>query len=148
MNLQQANHYLKTQVQTASKEQLLLMLFDGAIRFSEQAKARIEARDFEMSYLLLVKSQRIVMELITALDAKRIEAELFQNLMSLYNFIYQKLVEANMRRRTESIDQAVGILRHLRDTWAEAIRRMEPEARAELVANTTHPHSAGLLVEG
>ena len=117
--------YLETQVRTATKEQLLLMLFDGAIRFAEQARPKMtDKQDIESAHNLLIKAQRIVMELLSALD-KTIEAELYRNLTGLYVFIYGRLVQANMQREPALLDEAIRILRMLRGTWAEAIEKTQ-----------------------
>ncbi len=121
MNKHIQNSYLKTRVHTASKDQLLLMLFDGAIRFAEQAKPALAAKDFETSCTLLCKAQRIAIELLTAIDREKMDPEIYSNLAGLYNFIFQSLSEANLLRQVEPIDDALPILRHLRDTWAMAI---------------------------
>ncbi|MDQ7780373.1 MAG: flagellar export chaperone FliS, partial [Planctomycetota bacterium] len=74
-------------MRTATKEQLLLMLFDGAIRFTDQARPKMEKKDLEGTHVLLVKAQRITLELISALD-KSIGAEIYNNLTGLYTFVY------------------------------------------------------------
>ena len=64
----QRNAYLDTQIKTASKDKLLLMLFDGAIRFAHQAKAGIEARNIQDTANNCIKVQNIMSELMGALD--------------------------------------------------------------------------------
>ncbi|MBI4569780.1 MAG: flagellar export chaperone FliS [Planctomycetes bacterium] len=135
MNLRGARGYLETQIKTASKEQLLLMLYDGAIRFAEQAKAKIDEKDIEGSYNLLIKSQNIVLELMCCLD-KAIGEELYSNLMRLYNFIYSRLVEANIKKQNTLVEEGLVILRQLRETWSEAIEKNRKEEEAAPVATT------------
>ena len=118
------NSYLKTRVQTASKDQLLLMLLDGAIRFSEKAKVALAENDFELSCELLCKAKKIVIELISVIDRDQMDAEIYNNLVGLYNFIFQNLIEGNLLRQAEPIDDALPILVHLRETWAMAIEEV------------------------
>ncbi|MBI4614413.1 MAG: flagellar export chaperone FliS [Planctomycetes bacterium] len=140
-----SKNYLKTQIETASKPQLLLLLFDGAIRFAERAKSDLAEKNFEGSYNGLVRAQRIVVELLSALDATKIPPELYKNLTGLYAFVYRRLVAANMERRAESIDEAVSILRHLRETWVQAIEKMDPETKKSLSRETAPPMEARSL---
>lgn len=116
--------YLKTQIQTASREQLVLMLYDGAIRFGEQAKERIATQDWEGAHTLLIRSQNIVLELLYALDRKAGGA-LADNLASLYTYCYHRLVEANIHHSAAKIDECNGILRGLRDAWNQAMQSLK-----------------------
>lgn len=141
--------YLNTQVQTASKEQLLILLFDGAIRFCENARRNIDEKDYELSYVELVRSQRIVMELLSAMDRHAMDPEVYKNLCGLYTFVYRELVEANMARESDHIDSALKILRHLRETWELAIVQMGKDGKLALTAaQTRHPESLGFYAEG
>ena len=97
MNPQAAQSYLRTKVLTATPEQLQLMLFDGAIRFSEQAKLALEKKNFDQSYNLLMRAQKIVQELQGALKPE-VAPELCNNLAALYSFVYRRLVDANLHR--------------------------------------------------
>lgn len=118
---------------TAPKEQLLIMLFDGAIRFSEQAKVRIDSKEIEGSCTLLIRGQRIMLELIAALDKKIMGEELYFNLVRIYNFIYFRLINANVKKDKTLIDEALRILQVMRQTWIDAIeqdrrQKASPEA--------------------
>jgi len=121
--------YLKTQIQTASREQLVLMLYDGAIRFSEQARERLAAQDLEESHNLLIRAQNILLELLYALDRKTGGA-VAENLASLYTYCYNRLVEANVHRTPEKIDESNSILKGLRDAWAQAIETLKQNPQA------------------
>jgi len=124
-----SKEYLKTQIQTASREQLILMLYDGAIRFAGQARDRITAEDWEGCHGLLIRAQNIVLELLYALDRKT-GGEVADNLASLYTYCYNRLVEANIHHVPEKIDECTSILKGLREAWAQAIEtlRQNPEA--------------------
>lgn len=118
-----AQQYLENQILTAAREQLLIMLFDGAIRFSEQAKIKIDENNTAESCKLLIKAQKIMIELISSLNKNAIEEELYNNIIRLYNFIYFRLIKANMTRDKALIDDAIAILKILRSAWAEAVEK-------------------------
>jgi len=120
------SEYLKTQVLTASREQLLLMLYDGAIRFSTQAKEKMAERDCVGTHELLVRAQRVVVELMSALNPD-VDAVLCQRLSALYSFVYVRLVKANVERSPKLVDEGLEVLTKLRDTWAEAVVKLKEE---------------------
>ncbi|MFC1588501.1 flagellar export chaperone FliS [Planctomycetota bacterium] len=122
----QTNSYLEVQVQTASKEQLLVMLYDGAIRFCQLAQQHLENEDIEASHNNLIRAKAIIVELMCSLD-KKIGDPLYSNLISLYNFIYLRLVEANFNKSVSSLVEALEILQHLRSTWEQAIEKSSAE---------------------
>ena len=120
------NGYLRTKVLTATPEQLQLMLYDGAIRFAEQGKAALARGDFDASYALLVKSQKIVIELTCGLK-RDMDADLCQNLVGLYNFTYMKLVEANVHREASAVDEALDVLKYQRETWVMLLDKLSKQ---------------------
>ncbi len=129
MTTARAKKYLETQVKTANKEQLLLMLFDGGMRFARLAKEHLRADRPAEAFEHLKRSQKIAMELMCSLD-RSIDSEIYSSLASLYKFIYFRLVEAALRKSEEMIDDALDIYAHLRETWAIAIennRRQNPD---------------------
>jgi flagellar protein FliS len=118
--------YLKTKVMTASPEMLTLMLWDGAIRFAEQGKDAITKKDIEGSYKSLVRSQRIITELTTNLRHE-VNPDLCGKLAGLYNFIYRRLVEANLNKDPKLVDDALEIMRHQRETWVMLMDKLSKE---------------------
>ena len=150
MSNQAAANYLRTKVLTATPEQLQLMLYDGAIAFTEQAKAALLKKDFEASYNGISRAQKIIAELSSALK-HNLAPELCGKLAALYNFVYRKLIEGSTEHKVEAIDDALEILRYQRETWAmlldqlgkkkaaAAATRIEmptPNARMEASINT------------
>jgi len=135
MNPQIAQNYLRTKVLTATPEQLQLMLFDGALRFGEQAKVALNEKRFEKSYELIGKVQKIIAEFQTSLrhDVNR---ELCGKLSALYNYIYRKLIEANVDHTVESLDEALSLLRYQRETWIlllDQIGKSRAAAKATMI---------------
>ncbi len=110
------NPYLRDAVMTASPEQLHLMLYDGAIRFALQGRDAILKKDFAVSYERLARAQNILAEMQTALDYD-VNRDLCERMASIYNFLYRKLIDANVNRSVQDIDDAVRVLRIERETW-------------------------------
>jgi len=134
----EARRYLETQVLTAPREKLLLMLLDGAIRFATQARDLAAAGDRNAAGPLYLKAQAIALELSAALDDS-LDPALRRNLAGLYIFVYRRLVAANMEGTPGPADEALSILGKLRGMWGEAVAAMrgagvnaEPAARAGL----------------
>jgi len=111
--------YRQTQVTTASQGELLLMLFDGAIRFARQSKDFMVAREYEDANAKLIRTQDIINELILSLDLS--VGEIANNLQQLYVFIHDLLVQANIKKDPEIVDSAVDMLVELRDTWEQVV---------------------------
>ena len=120
----QPNTYLRDAVMTATPEQLQLMLYDGAIRFSMQARDAIERKDFETSYERLARAQQIILEMLNGLDYD-VNRELCERVASIYNFLYRKLVDACVQRSTEYIDDALKVLRIERETWQLLVDKLK-----------------------
>ncbi|WP_428389176.1 flagellar export chaperone FliS [Mucisphaera sp.] len=116
------NPYLRTKVMTASKDELRLMLYDGCVRFCHQAKAGIEAKNFEQSYENLVKAQKIVLELSTSLN-REAAPDICDKLTALYNYVFKLLVDASMNRDAAKIDEAVRLVTYERETWQLLIEK-------------------------
>src|SRR6476620_3649653 len=105
MNPQGAQNYLRTQVLTATPEQLQMMLYDGAIRFAEQARPALEKKDWETTYSMISRSQKIITELTGSLKHE-VAPEMCARLASLYNYVYKKLIEASSEHKLDSLDEA------------------------------------------
>lgn len=113
-----AQEYQRNRIETSSPVQLVVMLYDGAIRFLCLAKERMQAGDLEGRHSNLLKAQRIVGELISSLNRDK-GGDLAANLQNLYAFMLKQLVEANLYDRHEPIDKVIGMMRELRESWAE-----------------------------
>jgi len=122
------NHqeYLKTRVMTASPEQLHLMLYDGAIRFADQARLALQEKRFEESFNLITKVEKIVMEMNSGLKDD-VEPEVCKKMRALYLYCYDRLIAANIKHRIEPLDEAMKILRHMRETWVMLMEKLQDE---------------------
>ena len=107
--------YKKTQISTASQGDLVIMLFEGAIRFANQAKDFINEKNLEQANEKITRTQDIISELINALDLDT--GEIAHNLYQLYTFVNEQLVQANVKKDVVILDQAISFLVELRDTW-------------------------------
>ena len=124
------NPYLRNAVMTAGPEQLQLMLYDGAIRFASQAREAIEKREIENSFNLLTRAQNIVREMENGLRHE-VSPELCSQMASLYRFVFSRLVDANVNKDVQAVDDALKVLRHQRETWAILADKVQKAQTAE-----------------
>ncbi|EKO1912563.1 flagellar export chaperone FliS [Clostridium botulinum] len=113
------NTYKNNSVNFASKDQLLLMLVDGAVKFSKIARQAILDKDIPKAHENLVKTQDIFYELMATLDANQ-AGTWGKQLMSIYEFIVRRLGEANIKKDTKIMDEVIPLIEDIRDTWYEA----------------------------
>jgi flagellar protein FliS len=111
--------YRQTQVETSNSQELILMLYDGAIKTLNQCKLNLEARKMEVVHEGMIKAQNIVLELTASLNFEA--GPLAEQLGLLYDYIYRRLLEANMKKDSGIIEEVLGLIRELRETWKEAI---------------------------
>ncbi|MFP4687783.1 MAG: flagellar export chaperone FliS [bacterium] len=112
--------YKSTRIETASREQILLMLYEGAIKFMKQAKTALENNNNQQSHEKLLKAQDIITELMASLDME-VGGEIARDLYNLYDFILYNLVQANVEKNPRRIQQALPIMRQLESAWNEII---------------------------
>lgn len=130
-----SNDYLKNQIATASREQLLIMFYDGALRFIAQAKIAITDEEISERNYSIGKASAIISELAATLDHK-IGGEIAKNLDALYTFMLNELNMANIKNDTTRLETVENLLADLRQTWLEAIKIQRQEAHG-LVADTS-----------
>jgi flagellar protein FliS len=111
--------YRVNQITTASPEALVTMLYDGALRFCHQAEAHIDQKNISGAHEALTRAQDIIAELLSGLNPEA--GEIAQNLSSLYTFMMEQLVQANIRKDKQPIDDVVKLLTDLRTSWVEAV---------------------------
>lgn len=118
MAINVAAAYLDNKIKTASPAELTLMLYDGSIKFCNIAIMALEENDNSKANTNIIKAEKIILELRSSLDHKY---EVSENLDLLYEYIFSKLVEANMKKDKAILDEVLVSLRELRDTWKEAM---------------------------
>jgi len=111
--------YKNNAIFTASGEELTLMLYDGALKFCNQALTALEGKDYERTNELIIKVQSIVQELQLTLD---MQYEISHQLNSLYDYIYRRLLDANSKKDSAILIEARDYIRNFRDTWRDAIK--------------------------
>lgn len=115
------NVYKTNSVNYASKEQMLLMLVDGAVKFAKIGRQAILDKDIPKAHNSLMRVQGIFTELIVSLDVEK--AEWTKQLKDVYIFINEKLVEANMKKDIKTLDEVLGLIEEIRDLWHEAYKK-------------------------
>lgn len=109
--------YRQSSVQTSTPAQLVIMLYDGAIRFVRAGLDGLNKRDYEKTNLNLGKAQTIISELMSTLDHSY---EVSKNLFALYEYTNHLLIEANIHKNPAKAEEAIGYLTDLRETWLQA----------------------------
>lgn len=111
--------YNNSKIMTASPAELTLMLYEGAVKFCNVAIVAIEHQDIQKAHNNIVKTQKIIDYLRQTLDMKYPVAQDFEN---IYVYLSQRLVEANMKKDKEILEEVNGHLHSVRDTWKEVMR--------------------------
>lgn len=118
--------YLRNSVLTASPERLQLMLYDAAIKYASQGREALAAQDYEGAFNGFDRAQQIVRQLATGLN-RSINPALVDQMAALYDFILRRMIDANSHRETAAADEAIGLLRHMRETWDLLMSRLAEE---------------------
>lgn len=135
---QLTHNYRRTQIETASPAKLLLMLYDGAITRLQKARTHIDQNEMAEAHALLIRTQDIILELMVSLDWD-VGGEIPARLHSLYDFMYRRLVDANIQKDKHLIDEVLAILEPLRVTWAEVIESNNAPKAASAAARAAAP---------
>lgn len=115
------NVYKNNSVNYASKEQLLLMLVDGAVKFSKIARQAIADKNVKLAHENIIKTEDIFTELRVSLDTS--VGEWSQQMFEVYGFINQRLFEANMKKDIEIMDELIPLIEDVRNLWYEAEKK-------------------------
>ena len=119
MNARAANAYRRVDLESAPKTQIVERLFDRCVRDIASARAAIEARDIRGKAVALDHALQIVVELKASLDVAA-APELCANLAALYDFVSERLIEANTALALKPLDQATRIMTELGDAFRKA----------------------------
>lgn len=112
------NVYKNNSVNYASKEQLLLMLVDGAVKFAKVARQAMVDKDVKKAHENIVKTEDIFTELMVTLDTSA--GKWAENMFAVYRFINEKLFEANMKKDVAIMDEVMPLIEDVRDIWYAA----------------------------
>ncbi len=117
--------YANNRLMTASKGELTLMLYDGAIKFCNIAIAAIEEHDIEKAHTNIVKVEKIIEEFQSTLNYKYPVAKDFNN---VYEYLQEQLTQGNIRKDKECLNRVLKHLRTMRDTWKEVMGKSAQNA--------------------
>ena len=112
------NAYKNNQVMTASKNKLVIMLYDGAIKNLRLAEIALAEKQIEKVNTYLKKTQDIITEFMSTLNFE-LGGDVAKNLYQLYEYMYHKLIRANIDKDAEGIAEVKKYLEELRDTWSQ-----------------------------
>ncbi len=135
--------YQQNQIQTASPEQIIIMLYDGAIQFLNKAKKELPANNIQEIHNNIIRAQKIIGELMNSLDVE-IGGQVAVNLYNLYEYLHHRLVQANIKKDEAMIDEVIVHMKDLKATWEEAIKiaGREKAARVNILDDDEEEDSA------
>lgn len=110
--------YKQTSIETANPGKLLIMLYDGAIKFLRIAIEALDKKENENSNIYLKKAQDIVQELMVSLD---MNVEISHKLYLLYEYLNRRLIEANIKKDQEIAKEVLQFMQELRETWYKVV---------------------------
>lgn len=110
--------YQKTAVSTMDQRKLIVMLYDGAIKFLSQAGLKLKEKDNYAAHTSLVRGKSIIAELLASLNMES-GGDIAVNLQRIYAYIFNQLIEANVNKDPEIVEHVVGLLKELRSAWKE-----------------------------
>ncbi|WP_320169345.1 flagellar export chaperone FliS [Maridesulfovibrio sp.] len=131
-----AQAYLSTQIHTTSKGELLIMLYDAAIKFMKQAKVKIDEKDYAAKGILISKAIEVISELTSSLNKEK-GGELAENLSHLYLFCNTQLLQANLKMDTKKIDDVIKIIDGIASAYREIIPTAEAQAAVPIESQST-----------
>lgn len=112
------NQYKQNNILMASPEELTLMLYNGAVKFANQAILAIDEKNVPKAHEAIIRASDIISELNITLN---MQYEISQNLRALYDFILDRLFNGNIKKDKKMIEEALTIITEMRDTWKEAM---------------------------
>ena len=125
MNNNAALAYKNNAISTASPGDLTLLLYEGAIKFCNIAIMAIEKKDFDKAHTNIIKVQNIIIEFRSTLN---FDYPIAKDFDVAYDCIYERLLQANIKKDVVLLEEALGFIRDMRDTWKEVIKRTKVSA--------------------
>ena len=116
------NVYKQNSVNMASSQQLLLMLLDGAVKYTKIARMAILNKDIPRAHKELVRVQDIFLELMITMDKN---TGYMEDLYNLYDFIKKELAKANMKKDVQTIEEVLPLIEEIRDMWYEVDKKIK-----------------------
>jgi flagellar protein FliS len=129
------DQYKETQIKTANQGKLIVMLYDGAIKFLNAAKEALAQKNIEECHHKITRSQDIIMELLLSLNMEA--GDIAHKLYNLYIYMNKRLIEANIYKKPEPIDEVLKMLVDLKEVWAQIANQNAPGDEKALDKNTS-----------
>jgi flagellar secretion chaperone FliS len=115
--------YKKAQVQTANQGKLIVMLYDGAIRFAKASTEAIKNNKLEAAHRNIVRAEDIITELLLSLDYDK-GGDIAKKLASIYIYVNEQLLEANITKKAEPLELVIKLMSDLRESWVKISGQM------------------------
>lgn len=112
--------YNNSKIQTATPAELTLLLYEGAIKFTNIAIVAMEKNDVQKTHDNIMKTEKIIEEFQATLDHKYPVAKDFE---AVYSYLLKRLFDANIRKDPEILEEVLRHLRTMRDTWKEVMAK-------------------------
>ncbi len=131
------DQYKRTEISTANQGKLIVMLYDGAIKFLNIAIENMNPRTYDVVNNNILKAQDILAELIVSLNMEE-GGEIARNLLSLYVYFKKRLLEANIQKDAAIVTEVASHLKGLRDSWEKiSAKEARTDKQATLAAKGT-----------
>ncbi len=126
------NQYKENNIAHAKPEELTFMLYNGLVKFIMRAQDAVRGNRMEEAHMNIVKSQNIVMEFMNTLDRSY---EVAASMELIYDYLYRRLVDANVQKSDAVLEEVLGFAKDLRDTWEQAMKlAKKPQSNEQPVA--------------
>ncbi len=139
LNARAARSYREEQINGLSQKDLILMLYDGAIKFTSEAKRTFSEKNFAQGHVSITKARNIILELLRILNMEE-GGEIARNLQRLYVYMIGRLIEVNFTKELSLLDNVLAILADLRFAWAH-IDFAQPENHRHAQENERNGNS-------
>lgn len=124
--------YKQNSIFTASPEELTLMLYNGLIKFIMLSQKAIEDKDIQKAHENIIRAEDILLEFKSTLD---MQYELSNGLALLYDYMLDRLFDANIKKDTEILAEVLHFARDLRDTWAQAMKLAKQQVKKPMAVS-------------
>ncbi|MGI6776700.1 MAG: flagellar export chaperone FliS [Acetivibrionales bacterium] len=126
------NQYVKNSIYTSTPEELTLMLYNGLIKFIMQACVAIDEKGYDKASSSIIRAQDIINEFQSTLDK---HYQVSERLALIYDYMYRRLVDANIKKDKVILEEVLGYAKELRNTWAEAMKIAKQQNRQHNIAS-------------
>jgi len=120
------NQYKENSIYTASPEELTLMLYNGLVKFIMRGIDSIEKKNIQDANTNIIKAQNIVSEFMNTLD---MNYEISSSLNSIYDYMLRRLIDANVAKDKDILEEVLNFAKVLRDTWEQAMKISKKQGR-------------------